>query len=163
MTQQGWHTKYPALGCHKRAFALRDLVSCRALPRCVRDLVQPERLLTVVRALRSSWPGQAGTGTQVDADRPGCHGREAVTIRGIRLSGGAHAGQKAAPGLPVPSHVCLGPPTQSFMFAAFAPTRYSPAETASSELWHPWVWSQGHGQGVRKPTWSRSHLPVSLL
>jgi len=26
VTQQGWHTKYPALGCHKRAFALRDLV-----------------------------------------------------------------------------------------------------------------------------------------
>tara|TARA_B100000787_G_C16063842_1_gene236759 strand:- start:78 stop:572 length:495 start_codon:yes stop_codon:yes gene_type:complete len=29
VTQQGWHTKYPALGCHKRAFALRDLVSRR--------------------------------------------------------------------------------------------------------------------------------------
>lgn len=43
VTQQGWHAKYPALGCHKRAFALRDLVRRRALPRRGRDAAQPGR------------------------------------------------------------------------------------------------------------------------
>ena len=115
-------------------------MSRRALPRRGRDASAAlGGSASVVRALRSSWPGQAGAGAQVDADRPGCHGREAIAVWDIGLPGGARAGQKVAPppGLPLPSHACTAPlPQASFTFAPFGPTRSSPAATASSEFRH---------------------------
>ena len=117
VTQQGWHTKYPALGCHKRAFALRDLVSRRALPRRGRDASAAlGGSATVVRALRSSWPGQAGAGAQVDADRPGGHGREAIAVWDIGLPVGARAGQKVAPRTASAEPCLHGPTTPSYFY-----------------------------------------------
>lgn len=58
VAQQGWSTKYPALGCHKRAFALRDLVSSWSLSTCGRDVSSRRSILTAdapPSSARSSW------------------------------------------------------------------------------------------------------------